>query len=91
MQLRVAEIFLIEIILYSFLWMWNEYVASYICLIFPVIIAVILLISWIADLLDPARIGPKYYLVMIVSVIAPIAVSAFFYFISGGELAWMQE
>ena len=91
MRLSVFEIFLIELILYALLWMWDQYVASYACLIFPIVIAVILLISWIADLIDPARIGHKYYLIMILSVIAPIAVSAFFYFVYGGELAWMKK
>lgn len=90
MGLRVLEIFLLQVIFYSLLWLWDEYVASYACLIFPVVIAVILLISWIADLIEPARIGPIYYYIMMASVLAPILVGAFFYFIYGGELAWLK-
>jgi hypothetical protein len=91
LRLNVAEIFLLQLIFYGSLWLLDEYVASYICLIFPIIIAVILLISWIADLIEPARIGSKYYFVMAVSVIAPIFVGAFFYFINAGDIGWLKE
>lgn len=90
LRLSVAEIFLLQMILYGLLWFMDEYVASYICLVFPVIIGAILLISWIADLIEPARIGRKYYYVMGVSVIAPILVGAFFYYIFGGDIAWLK-
>lgn len=89
-RLSVPEIFLLQIIFYGLLWFVDEFVASYICLVFPVIIAAILFISWIADLIEPARIGRKYYYVMLVSVIAPILVGAFFYFIFGGDIAWLK-
>lgn len=90
MRLSVLEIFLIQLIFYGLLWLWDDYVASYACLILPVVILAILLISWIADLIEPARIGRKYYSVMLVSVLAPIAVGAFFYFIYGGDIAWLK-
>jgi hypothetical protein len=90
-RLNVFEIFLLQLILYGLLWLWDEYVASYACLILPVVIAAVLLISWIADLIEPARIGRKYYAVMAVSVIAPVLVAAFFYFIYGGDIAWLKE
>jgi hypothetical protein len=90
-RLTVLEMFLIQLILYGLLWLWNEFIASYVCLIFPIIIAVILLISWIADLIEPARVGRRYYYFMAVSVLAPILAGAFFYFIFGGDVAWLQE
>ncbi len=90
-RLNVFEIFLLQLIFYGLFWLLDEFVASYICLIFPVIIAVILFISWIADLIEPARIGRKYYYVMFISVIAPILVGAFFYYIYGGDIGWLKE
>ena len=90
-RLNTLEIFLIQVVCYSLLWFMNEYVASYLCLILPVVIGVILVLSWIADLIEPARIGRKYYRVMAVSVLAPVVVGAFFYFLMDGELAWMHE
>ena len=91
LKLSTFEIFLIQIVGYGGLWLMNEYVASYLCLILPVVIAAILLISWIADLIEPARVGRKYYKVMAVSIMAPIIVAAFFVIISGGRLAWLNE
>ncbi|HLF65192.1 MAG TPA: hypothetical protein VI603_15615 [Saprospiraceae bacterium] len=91
LRLTVFEIFLLQLIFYGLLWLMDEYVASYICLILPVVIAALLLISWIADLIEPARIGRKYYYVMAISILAPLLVGAFFYFIYGGEIAWLKE
>jgi hypothetical protein len=90
-RLSLFEIFLLQLIFYGLIWLWDEFVASYICLIFPVIIAAILLISWIADLIEPARVGGRYYLFMIVSIIAPVVVAAFFFFIFDGDVAWLRE
>jgi hypothetical protein len=91
LRLSVFELFLIQLVLYGLLWLWDEFIASYVCIILPAIIAVILLISWIADLIEPARIGSKYFLFMLVSVIAPVLTSAFFYIIYEGNLAWLQN
>jgi len=82
---------LLQLILYVLLWLWDQYVASYMCLILPVIIGAILLISGIVDMIEPARIGRKYYYVMAISMITPIIVAAFFYFLYGGDLAWLKS
>lgn len=90
LRLSVLEIFLLQVAAYAALWLWDEFVASYVCLILPVVIAAILLISWIADLIEPARIGRKYFIGMLLSVIAPLLVTAFFYYIYGGQIAWLN-
>jgi hypothetical protein len=90
LRLNVLEIFLLQLVFYGLLWLWDQYVASYVCIIMPIVIAAILLVSWIADLIEPSRVGRKYYLTMMVSVVAPVVVGAFFYYIHEGALAWMQ-
>jgi hypothetical protein len=89
-RLKVFEIFLLQVIVYIALWLWNDFIASYMSLVFCSILVFVLVISIIADLLEPSRIGRKYFYAMGVSIFAPILVAAFFVLLQKGELAWMQ-
>ena len=84
-------IILAQAVLYSALWLWNEFVASYVTLVFPAMIAVILLISAIADWIEPSRISKWYYVIMIVSILIPIVIAGIFYTIYDGRINWLQE
>lgn len=81
---------LIQAVLYSALWLWNEYVASYLTLIFPGILLFTLIIATIADLIEPSKIPVWYYGLMIVSICTPIFIAAVFYFLYGGRLDWLE-
>ena len=87
---RVLIVLLFEAVLYSALWLWNEYVASYITLIFPAMILIILILASIADWIEPSRIPGWYYLVMIASIIIPLIIGAVFYFINDGKIDWLS-
>ncbi len=84
-------IILLQAILYSSIWLWNEFVASYITLVFPAMILVILLISAIADWIEPSRIPKWYYVIMIVSILVPIIIGGIFYAIYDGRIDWLKE
>jgi hypothetical protein len=78
---QLILISLLQAILYSSIWLWNEFVASYVTLVFPAMIAVILFLSAIADWIEPSRISKWYYVIMIVSIFIPILIGVTFYFI----------
>lgn len=84
-------IILSQAVIYLFIWLWNEYVASYITLIFPIMILVILILTLIADWIEPSRIPGWYYKVMIISILIPIIIGAIFYFINEGKIGWLLE
>jgi hypothetical protein len=86
---RVFIVLLSEAVLYSTLWLWNEYVASYITLVFPAMVLVILILASIADWIEPSRIPGWYYLVMIASILIPLIIAAVFYFINDGKIDWI--
>ncbi len=81
---------LLQCVVHSGIWLWNEYVASYLTLIFPVMICIILLLSGIADWIEPSRIPGWYYILMIISIIIPILIGAVFYFIYDGKMDWLE-
>jgi len=80
---------LLQSVIYSGLWLWNEYVATYLTLIFPGMILVILVIGTIADLIEPSRIPRWYYLLMIISIVTPLVIGWLFYYLYEGRLDWL--
>ncbi len=88
-RINLAIILLLQAVIYSGLWLWNEYVAVYLTLIFPGIIIVILIIAGLADLIEPSRIPGWYYWLMIVSIITPLVIGVVFYSLYQGRLDWL--
>ncbi|MEP6796205.1 MAG: hypothetical protein ABJB16_17895 [Saprospiraceae bacterium] len=84
-------IILVQAVTYLSIWLWNEYVASYITLIFPTMIFIILFLALIADWIEPSRIPGWYYKVMIISIIIPVIVGAIFYYINDGHIGWLMK
>jgi len=89
-HLNLAIVILLQAVVYAGLWLWDEYVASYLTLIFPGIVLVVLLIAFLADLIEPSRIPKWYYGLMIISILVPLLIGALFYFIYEGRLEWLQ-
>ena len=87
---HLGIVVLLQAVIYTGLWLWNEYVASYLSLIFPGVMLVILLIAFIADLIEPSRIPGWYYGLMIASIIIPILIGIIFYYLYGGRLDWLK-
>jgi hypothetical protein len=90
MRVSIFEIFLFQIIFYSAIWLWDDYVATFMCIAIPVIVAVLLGVSLLAELFEPSRISRKYFWIMGISIVAPMVVGIGFYWVFGGELDWME-
>ena len=90
MRLSTLEIFLIQIVAYSAIWLWDEYVATFVCVVFPCIIGVILLISCIVELIEPSKVPRKYYVIMAVSIAAPLLTGGGFILLYKGNLDWLN-
>jgi len=43
-------------------------------------------ISWLSDLVEASRVGSKYYLGMMVSIVIPLLVAAFFVWVYNGVM-----
>jgi hypothetical protein len=83
------EIFLIQIIVYLLLWLWNDFVATLLSLSFAAIGLFVLIISIIAELIDRSKVPRWYFYVIIISVLTPILVGSLFMYIKQGSLDWM--
>ncbi len=90
LKTHFVTILLFQAVLYAGIWLWNEYVATYITLIFPAILIVLLLLSSIADWIEPSRITRWYYILMIGSIAVPLLIGAIFYVMYDGRLDWLK-
>ncbi len=89
-RLGFIEIFLIQFVVYIFLWMINDYLASMLTITFAMIAFFILLISLVAELIERSRVPRWYFVLMIASILAPLAAGAAYLGLVGGNLAWME-
>jgi hypothetical protein len=83
------EIFLVQIIVYLLLWLWNDFVATLLSLSFAAIGLFVLIISLIAEMIDRSKVPRWYFYVIILSVLTPILVGSLFMYIKNGNLDWM--
>jgi hypothetical protein len=80
---------LLQAVVYSGVWLWNDYVATYFTVIIPGIIFMILVLATVSDFIEPARIPKWYYGLMLVSMVTPIVIGAIFYYLYDGRLDWL--
>jgi len=90
-KIRPIEIFLIQFIIYSVLWLWDEYLASLLTLVFTSIAIFILLISLMAELIEPSKVPRWYFSGMVVSILAPILATIVFVYFVGMEFEWLTK
>lgn len=89
-KIRPLELFLIQIVLYLLLWLFNDYIATLISIVFGGIFLLILIISLLVELVERSKVPRSYYIFMALSVVAPI-LAALFYILIGGELTWLSQ
>ena len=88
-RLNLTEIFMIQAILYLLIWLWNDYAATILSLSFAAIALFIVVISLIAEVIEPSKVPRKYFYIMLISVLTPIIIGSFFMFLKKGTLDWM--
>lgn len=88
--IRPVEVFLIEMVIYLLLWLFNDYLASLLSIIFGTICLLILLISLIVEAIERSKVPRWYYYFLAMSVLAPIGAALIYLFISGG-VDWMKQ
>lgn len=90
-RLRIIEWVLLESVIYLILWMWNDYIASILSLVFAAIFLAILIISLIAELLERSKVPKSYFWFIFVSFLVPVIVGVFYIWVFDGKLDWLME
>lgn len=89
-NLGLLEIFLIQVLCYTLLWLFDNYAATLISIIFPVLFFFLLLVAGLAELIDRSKIPRWYFIFMILSILAPIITAIIFVTVVGADFDWSK-
>lgn len=85
------ELFILEFILFAVLWLISDYMGTMFSLAISGMAFCILIISLIAEFIEPSKVPRWYFTFMVVTVITPLLVGALMIYIFGGDLDWMNS
>ena len=91
MRIGQIEIFLIQIIIFTAIYLANSYVGFLICLVLGCIAFALLLLSLIFELVDKSKVPKSYYIFMLNTGIAAFLVLIIFSVFVYGSFDWMNE
>jgi hypothetical protein len=82
-RLSPLEVFLIQAAIYLLLWLGDDYTATLVSVAFGGIFLCIWLLSLVFELVEPSKVPKWYFRYMFASALAPMLVSAIFFWIYG--------
>lgn len=89
MKLGLFEIILIELVGFLLLWVIDEYTASLLCIVIPIICLGVLVVALIAEWIEPSKVPRLFFSTLGVSIIIPL-ISLGIYFMIFGSLGWLE-
>lgn len=89
-KIGLLEIFLMQILAYTLLWIWDDFAATLVSSAFFMIMIFILIVSLIAEILEPSKVPKWYFKFMGISILAPCITALIFVIIFEGKLEWME-
>ncbi len=90
-RIGLIEFILIQLIVYTAIWMLSEYIGFFITLTFPVLVTAVLLISLIAEWIEPSRVPRLFFKFLFAAILTPLIVLAFFTALHNGHWGWMDQ
>ena len=91
MQIGNIELFLIQIIIYTLIYLFDPYVGFLVCLVLGCISIALLVLSLIFEIVDRSKVPKSYYFFMLNSALAAFLVLIAFSVFIHGTFDWMQE
>ena len=90
-NLGLIEIALLQILFYAVFWVTSDYTATLLTLVLPVIFLFLLIIAFLAEMIDTRSKTPRWYFkFMAISIIVPILTAAVFVMALGANFNWTK-
>ena len=83
------ELFIVEFILFAILWLSSDFLGTMFSLGISLTAFFILVISVIAELIEPSKVPRWYFNFMLVTIVTPLLVAGIMVYIFEGKLEWM--
>lgn len=88
-NLGLIEIALLQILFYAVFWVTSDYTATLLTLVLPVIFLFLLIIAFLAEMIDARSKTPRWYFkFMAISIIVPILTAVVFVMALGANFDW---
>lgn len=89
--MKYHEGFLAQIIIYSLIWLYDDYVGLVFSLIMCSILLALLIFAYMVEFIEKSKVPKSFYRWMLISIIPPILVSLLFFIITGGNFDWIDQ
>jgi hypothetical protein len=90
-RLSLLEVYLLEVVVWLGLWLLNDYLATLLTLILGAIVSAVLLIALIAELIERSKVPRRYFYIMLLSIVAPVAAALLYLLIFDGRLSFLNS
>lgn len=90
-RLSLLEIFLLEVVVWLGLWLFDDYLATLLTLVVVAIVLAVLIIALMAEAIERSKVPRKYFYVMLLSIVAPVVAGVLYLSIFGGRLAFLEK
>ena len=91
LHVSLLEIFLLEVVVWLGLWLLSDYLATLLTLIISAIVLAVLLIALTAEWIERSKVPRRYFHVMLLSIVAPVAAAALYLLIFDGKLEFLEN
>ncbi len=88
-KLSLGEIFLLQLILWLLLWLFNDYVATLLTLCVGAVVSAVLLVALLSEAVERSKVPKRYFYVMAISIVAIISAAGIYALIFGGRLDFL--
>ncbi|MBX2891983.1 MAG: hypothetical protein KF734_13725 [Saprospiraceae bacterium] len=88
-RFSLLEIFLFQVIIWLLLWLLDDYVATLLTLVVGAIVLAVLLVALMAEGIERSKVPRRYFHVMLLSILAPMAAAGLYMLIFGGRLSFL--
>lgn len=83
--------FLIQLIIYTLLWLYDDYLGLIISMIMAAILIGLLVFAIIIELIEKSKVPKSFFICMLLSALPPIIVSILFSLFTEGEFSWVDQ
>lgn len=78
--------FLIQVVFYAALWLWDEYAALFVSIAFSAIAFFLLLIALVAEWIERSKVPSFFFLFLLISFLTPLLMTISFWAIGIGAI-----
>ena len=88
-RLSNVEVFLLQVAVWLGLWLLDDYLATLLTLVLTAIVFAVLVVALVAEWIERSRVPRRYFVVMGISVAAPVVAALIYVGLMGGRLDFL--